>query len=304
MSTALQLHTETMAEWQILRQQAEVLVKTKFLPKSIETPEQAMAIMLTGRELGIGPMAALNTINVIAGKPTISPQLMLALINRTGELEDFLVSDDGQCCAVGMKRRGRQVHSETFSMKDAALMKTTEYIGGEKKTISLSEKYNWKQQPAVMRKWRAIAACARVVFPDVILGLYTPDEMGAHTDGETGEVIEVIAHASETAEDLQVHLMEQALDAEPEPVSTVNAQPKADKAQWPKAPGIAGQIFAKCQALGWTTANLADEIEKRFKMAIPEEAVISGLADALTTPELKTLDQSLAGEFNNRNRTR
>lgn len=94
---------------------------------------------------------------------------------------------------------------------------------------------------------------------------------------------------------------------EPEPVRTVRlegAQPTGSKTQWPKAPGIVGQIFAKCQALNWTAANLADEIEKRFKMAVSEEGIVSSLADALTPQELKTLDQALAAEFNNRSRTR
>src|SRR4030095_13742063 len=95
MSTALQLHSETMGDWAVIRQQAEVLVKTGFLPQSIKTPEQAMAIILTGREWGIGAMAALNTINVIQGKPTISPQLMLGLINRSGELEDIKIDRTG-----------------------------------------------------------------------------------------------------------------------------------------------------------------------------------------------------------------
>lgn len=191
MSYALQLRqADDMQQWQIMREQAETLVKTNFLPQAIKTPEQAIAIMLTGRELGIGTMAALNNINVIAGKPTVSPQLMLALINSSKELEDFSVTDDGKACTVMMKRRGRKPHTEAFSMEDAARMKTTEGYGENKKTISLSEKYNWKQQPATMRKWRAVAACARVVFPDVILGLYTPEELGAAIDGETGEVVE------------------------------------------------------------------------------------------------------------------
>lgn len=194
MSNALQLRDATIiGEWQILREQATMLVKTNFLPQAIKTPEQAIAIILTGRELGIGTMAALNNINVIAGKPTVSPQLMLALINSSKELEDVSITDNGNACAVTMKRRGRKPHTETFSMEDAARMRTTEGYGDSKKTISLSEKYNWKQQPATMRKWRAVAACARVVFPDIILGLYTPDELGATIDGETGEVIEMPA---------------------------------------------------------------------------------------------------------------
>ena len=224
MSQALQLReTDTMAEWGVMREQAVMLVKSKFLPKSIETPEQALAIILTGRELGIGIMQALNNINVISGKPTVPPQLMLALINRTGALEGLSIDDDGQSCTVTMKRRGREPHSESFSMKDAALMKTTEYINGNKQTISLSEKYNWKQQPAVMRKWRAVAACARVVFPDVILGLYTPDEMGAHTDVETGEVIEVApvrAVPGPTESENNWPSADEPIEAEPEPVRT------------------------------------------------------------------------------------
>jgi len=34
-------------------------------------------------------------------------------------------------------------------------------------------------QSRVMLRWRAIAECARIVFPDVINDLYGPDEMGA-----------------------------------------------------------------------------------------------------------------------------
>ncbi len=30
-----------------------------------------------------------------------------------------------------------------------------------------------------MLRWRAVSACARVVFPDIISGLYTAEEMGA-----------------------------------------------------------------------------------------------------------------------------
>lgn len=177
MSQAIAIRpAETMSEWETIRDQSSVLIKTGFLPQSIKTPEQAMAIILTGRELGIGTMAALNTINVIQGKPTVSPQLMLALINRSGQVEDIQITGDatsGITCM--MKRRGRTAHSSHFGPKEAASM-------------GLNSKDNYKKQPATMYKWRAVADCARAVFPDIILGLYTPDEMGAVTDID-GEVI-------------------------------------------------------------------------------------------------------------------
>jgi hypothetical protein len=238
-NTALQLReTDTMAEWQTMRQQAETLVKTGFLPGSIKTPDQAVAIVLMGREIGVGMMVALNNINVIAGKPTISPQLMLALINRTGELEDMRIDDDGQCCSVAMRRRGRSIHSEAFSMKDAALMKTTEGYGENKKTISLAEKYNWRQMPAVMRKWRAIAACARVVFPDVILGMYTPEEMGAdNLDVESGAVVEDSA---------QVEVYHDNYEPDAAPIETSDPRPKT-----------LGELVTPKQL--WTIRNLGRE---------------------------------------------
>ncbi len=167
--------------WQMMTQQASVLVNSGFLPASIKNANQALTIMMVGAELGIQPWQALSTINVIQGKPTISPQLMLALIQRSGQLEDIKIEGTDEQCAVTMKRKSQTAHTEAFSMTDAA-------------RLQLAGKDNWKKQPTTMLKWRAVAACARVVFPDVILGLYTPEEMGAEvsvTDDGSQVVVEV-----------------------------------------------------------------------------------------------------------------
>jgi hypothetical protein len=135
--------------------------------------------------------AAFNGINVIQGKPTLSPQLMLALIRRSGQLELLDIADDGSKCTVTMKRKGDSApHTESFSAEDAARMKTTEWVNGEKKTIALAQKYNWQSMPVIMRKWRAVSACARIVFPDVIIGFYTPEEIDPDLsiNFETGEI--------------------------------------------------------------------------------------------------------------------
>jgi hypothetical protein len=164
------------SEFTVMRDTAGMLVKTGFLPQSIKTAEQAMAIILTGRELGIGMMAALNSINVVQGKPTISPQLMLALIERSGQLEDIQIQPhDGNSMRCTMKRKGRTEHTEYFGETEA-------------RALGLLGKDNYKKQAFTMYRWRAVAACARVIFADVILGLYTPDEMGANVDDE-GEIV-------------------------------------------------------------------------------------------------------------------
>ena len=167
-------------EYQVIRDQAQSLVKTGFLPQAIKTPEQALAIILTGRELGIPAMAALNTINVIQGKPTVSPQLMLALIERSGQLDDIKVDVTDKGATVTMKRKGRTQHTEHFGQTEA-------------QSMGLMTKDNYKKQAGVMYKWRAVAACARTVFPDVILGLYTPEEMGAEVSVSDDGVMTVEA---------------------------------------------------------------------------------------------------------------
>lgn len=183
MSTALQriehgalTQGDPMAEWQVIREQASVLLSSGFLPASIKSPEAAMAIILTGRELGIGPMAALNSINIIQGKPTLSPQLMLAMANGTGQVEDVKIDTGTDGAIVTVKRRGRSPYTTTFGPKEA-------------KAMGLDGKDNYKKQAATMYQWRAVAANLRITFPDVIMGMYTPDEMGATVTSD-GEIVE------------------------------------------------------------------------------------------------------------------
>ncbi len=149
-----------------MRQMAGILLKSGFLPRAIRTEEQVITILIKGCELGIPPMEALTGIVVIDGKPAVSPQLMLSLINRSGELRDIAIDSDDQHCTVTMTRRGRRPHTETFTLADARRM-------------GLASRENWMKQPRVMLRWRAVSACARIVFPDVISGLYTLEEMDA-----------------------------------------------------------------------------------------------------------------------------
>jgi len=163
-------------DWASLKEQATVLVKSGMLPVSIRTPEQAIAIAIAAKELGVGMMEGFRSINVIQGKPTVSPQLMLALANRMGQLEDIEFDSNDQRCVVTITRKGRKPHREEFGVKEAT-------------GLGLISRDNYKKQPAVMFKWRAVAAALRVTFPDVVLGLYTPDEMGATViPSEDGEM--------------------------------------------------------------------------------------------------------------------
>lgn len=148
---------------------AAQLVRSGLIPKSVGSPEAALGVLLKGRELGLAPMQSFDSIDVIQGKPTLKPQAMLALIYASPSCELVEIGfSDASKAMVTMQRRGSPPHTESFTMEDA-------------KALGLASKDNWKKQPSTMLKWRAIAACARVVFPDVIQGMYTPEEISPGT---------------------------------------------------------------------------------------------------------------------------
>ena len=191
-SSSLVLASDYDTNWQRMTQQAQTLVKSGFLPRAIDSAEKALAVMLTGQELGLGPMASFRLIDVIQQMPTLKPMGMLALIRSSHQLEQMSITDDGATCTVYMKRVDGSEHTERFGMQEASQLLTTEWANGQKTTIPLKDKANWKQQPATMRKWRAISACCRVLFSDIIMGLYTSEEVAAFTGGyfDIGDYIE------------------------------------------------------------------------------------------------------------------
>jgi hypothetical protein len=192
--------------WQALKERAAMLVHSGFLPQAINTPEKAVAIAMTGKELGIGMMESFRSINVILGKPTVSPQLMLALANRTDQLEDIDIDASKTRCVVTIKRKGRKPHTEVFGIPEAT-------------ALGLMTKDNYTRQPATMFKWRALAANLRVTFPDVILGLYTPEEIGAEVIVTENEEMTVVPQA-EAPKSLEVVPAEVSKPSWPSPAET------------------------------------------------------------------------------------
>lgn len=195
------------SDWQAMKEQAKVLLISGFLPPSIKTPEQALSIALAGRELGIGFMESIRSINVIQGKPTISPQLMLARAYQTKEVDDVKIDSTDTRCVVTIKRKGKTPITNEFGEKEAT-------------SLGLMSKDNYRKQPKTMFMWRALAANLRVTFPDVTSGLYTPEELGANVaigENETMEITEAPSSGVNQSmhrkpEEHRVELIESSLD--------------------------------------------------------------------------------------------
>jgi len=146
-------------------EQAEVLVTSGLLPRTVKTPAAAVAIMLTGRELGIPPMQSFRSIYVVDGRPTISTELMAALLLQAGVTYNIdKLTEAG--CQVTFQRSNGMRYTSVFTAEDA-------------KRAGLTAKDNWRQYPRDMLYNRAFATGARKIAPDVLAKMYTPDEAGA-----------------------------------------------------------------------------------------------------------------------------
>ena len=136
---------------------------------ALRRPEEAAVILLTGRELGLAPMQSLRGIHVVQGRPVLSADLMVAIVRRSGLCASWrTVESTPEVCTIETRREGESDSTrKTWTMADASRAGLTAKGG------------NWKAYPTQMLRHRCAADLAREVYPDVVLGLYDPDELGA-----------------------------------------------------------------------------------------------------------------------------
>lgn len=144
---------------------ASTLVKSGLLPSAIKSPEAALVIILTGRELGLAPLQALRSISVVEGKPTLSADLLLALAYKSGLCTGYeIVELTDEKCVVQISRNGQVKPPYSYTIEEA-------------RKAGLANRPNWQRHTKAMLRARATSAACRAYFPDVVLGLYTPDEL-------------------------------------------------------------------------------------------------------------------------------
>ena len=104
-SKALAIVPSSFAEVQSM---AESLAKSALLPEAFRGKAIDLTFaILTGQELGLTPMASIRGIHVIQGKPTLSADLLVAVVLRSGLAEYFsTIEASTTSVTVETKRKG------------------------------------------------------------------------------------------------------------------------------------------------------------------------------------------------------
>ncbi len=121
------------------------IANTEMVPKGLRgKPEAMLAAVYLGRELGLGPMQAMNMIDVIDGKPSLSAELQTAMIRAAGHSIKIVEMTDQTVTVQGIRVDNGDDMTVTFTsaMADRA---------------GLLSKHNWKKYPEAMLWARALS---------------------------------------------------------------------------------------------------------------------------------------------------
>jgi hypothetical protein len=145
---------------------AETLAKSALVPTALRgKPQDIAVVLMTGQELGLAPMQAIRSINVIEGKASMSADLMVGLVKRSEVCEYFsLIASDDKAAEYATLRRG---DLEPTRLRYTLVQATA---------AGLTGKDVWKKHPAALLRARCASGLARAVYPDITLGIYDPDE--------------------------------------------------------------------------------------------------------------------------------
>jgi hypothetical protein len=139
---------------------------------------QAVVKMLAGSELGFGPVASMTGIYIVKGRVTLSANLMASAVKRSGRYNYRVKTLTDDACEIVFYDGKDELHPPSvFTMEDA------------KRAGLVND--NYRKFSRNMLFARAMSNGVKFHCPDVTGGpAYTPDELGALVDMETGEMTE------------------------------------------------------------------------------------------------------------------
>lgn len=146
---------------------SELQVMAEAISKSglfgLKTQEQALAMMLLAQAEGLHPATAARDYHIIQGRPTLKTDAMMARFQAAGGKVEWKTYSDDEVTGVFSHPAGGTVQI-TWTLDQA-------------KKAGLAGKDVWKQFPRAMLRARVISEGIRTVFPGVVVGVYTPEEV-------------------------------------------------------------------------------------------------------------------------------
>tara|TARA_R110001606_G_C15260468_1_gene638387 strand:- start:435 stop:1040 length:606 start_codon:yes stop_codon:yes gene_type:complete len=164
-------------KFEMIQRKARMLSTSELIPKQFQGKIADCAIALDMAErTKSNPLAVLQNLHVIHGKPSWSSQFIIAVVNQCGRFEPLRFhiegeGDDYGCVAYTYyagdeKTKENAIKSPRVSI---AMAKAEGWYGksGSK----------WKTMPELMVQYRAATLFGRLFCPDLLMGMQSVDEL-------------------------------------------------------------------------------------------------------------------------------
>lgn len=216
---------------------AMALVTSTMVPKEYQGKDNmgnALIALEMAQRVGASPMAVMQNLHIIHGRPSWSSSFIIAALNSCGRFSPlrFTVEGEGD---------NKKCFAWTY---DKA---TSEVLEGPESSIAMAKAEGWatksgskwKTMPDLMLRYRAAAFFGRLYAPDVLMGMHTEDEVQDIGERQAVAAVELVAPQTETA--VVVETVEAVVEKpkrtgrkkKPEPVETVAEPEPAEEKETP-----------------------------------------------------------------------
>jgi hypothetical protein len=232
----------------------------------VTTPGDGQVLALTCMCEGITPLEFSRTYHIINGRPAMRADMMHAKFREAGgKVEWKNVGDDGKR-AEAVFSFGGQSLTVAFTIDDAVRML------GEKIKKPGS---NWASDPGAMLRARLISKAVRILAPEIVAGVYTPEDLAASQQQDqpqrsatdlAARQAELDAAASQTPPDAAETTAAEIVDVQPEEPA------KATTEQLQRLVAIASKLPSPSGSGRMTVQEIGQRVCDACKVDRPQDA--------------------------------
>ena len=187
--------------FEVAQRMAKALSSTDLVPTAYKgNVANCLLALEIAQRTGASPMAVMQNLHIVQGRPTWSASFIIAAMNSCGRFDPlkFKVEGEGdarQCIAYTTDRAsGDLLESPPVSI---AMAKKEGWYGkaGSK----------WQTMPDLMLRYRAAAFFGRLYAPDILMGMHADDEI-SDSSGRVVRRMKVVNAAPAAVEKLNQKL--------------------------------------------------------------------------------------------------
>lgn len=245
--------------------------------KSLKHPDQVAAdsavVILAGKSVGLDPLAAVQNIFPVHGKPAMYARTMVGLAQGQGH-EVERVNADSNSVTIRARRKGKsEWHSFTWDMDRA---KRAGYLKNDK----------YSSDPIAMLTAKAQSEACRVMFADVLMGMpYSVEDSELEDMGEVEpeKPKNTVKRKTSTKNTAESKPAEPEVDEEPTPPAAVTGEGYITQQTWDELNSLATEKGIE-NVPAWISEQLGRKLQGWSEIT---EAEGDQLLEILTTGEVQ-----------------